>query len=53
MSDRVECVSLPGRGQGLVAKQAIQIGEVILQENPIVEMPLSVFDSPDPDRIDR
>ena len=53
MSDRVECVSLPGRGQGLVAKQALQIGEVILRENPMVEMPLSVFDLPDSDRIDR
>ena len=37
--DRVECVTLPGRGEGLVAKQALQIGEVILQENPIVQMP--------------
>ena len=53
INDGVECVTFPGKGQGLVAKQAFEVGDVVLRETPIVDMPQSIFDLEEPDRVER
>jgi len=53
INDGVECVTFPGKGQGLVAKRAFEVGDVVLRETPIVDMPQSIFDLEEPDRVER
>ena len=53
INDGVEFVIFPGKGLGLVAKRAFEVGDVVFRETPIVDMPQSVFDLEDPDRVER
>ena len=49
----VKQVTLEGRGQGLVATRDFQMGDVVMTEDPLIDMPLKVFDNPDMDRVER
>ena len=49
----VKVVTLSGKGQGMVATRAFQVGDVILAESPMIVMPEALFDCPDPDKVER
>ena len=49
----VKVVTFPGKGQGMVATRAFQVGDVILAESPMIVMPEAMFDCPDPDKVER
>lgn len=49
----VKQVTFEGKGQGLVATRDFQVGEVVMREDPLIDMPLKVFDNPDMDRVER
>ncbi len=48
----VEIRDIPGKGNGLFAKKAFGIGDVILAEAPLIVMPDDVFSHDDMDRIE-
>jgi len=47
-----EVQELPGRGSGLIATKDFYPGDLIMRENPIIDMPDKVFSSDDPDYIE-
>lgn len=49
----VQVVTFAGKGQGLAAARPFQVGDVIISEPPMITMPGTVFDCPDPDKIER